>query len=902
MGRTSSRETSRSGAPSGSRLASHLARGASACSIGLVALMAVQVASAATITVDASNSPRGNPPFWSEMVGTGTASLSLRADLQTHFKIANRELGMKRVRGHGILNDDMDIYQGPGNYNWDNYDTVLAGIAAAGMRPGMELSFMPRALARNGNDKDPPGDYNTYSDFIQAVVQRAVDLYGADDVSQWYWEVWNEPNYSGFWTGTMDDYFQMYDAAVAGAIAALPNILIGGPVTTQGSTSQMRDFLEHVQSSGARVSFLASHAYPGGSGPSANATFGRDDNNGRVNVITSAGHSPTEMLSFNTEWNTSYTGQGGNSDADNCVSMDSHANAPFILKSVKLLADQVEGDTPPLSVFSYWVISDIFDESSGPSGSYILGQGGNLPFGQVFGMMTFQGVRKAAFNAFKMLNYLGSRQLSVTGGTGDSDGVDGMATISTSDDEVAVIVYNYFSTINTTGSESGTLNVNNLPFAGEQIYVTKFGIDPDHSNPYGVWVGQGRPNNPTEEQWREMRAEQHLELLEPVGTETAGDSYTTTFDLPSQGAALIILSRERPLTGRDALMEMEGEDYDGQSGATKEDSNDESMGQSIAVDGGYIYYNNVDFTDAGVDGVELRVNAQSATTVELREDSETGTLLGTCDIAATGGSWDTQTCSLTPTTGVHTIYAVFGGSMRLNWMKFEQAGTVIGTGGAGGMGSGGAGGSGAVGGTQPIGGTGAVGGLGGSGATSGGTGAAGATGGTTVLTGGAPTTGGAPIGTGGVGATSTTGGASSTCQAPLQLCGVACVDTTSDVTNCGNCGVACPAPQVCSASVCTSSCAPGLTQCGQDCADLMTSVVSCGVCGQSCAPGQSCVSGSCEGAPTSAKSKQGDDGGCGCRVGSQRDSTPRGLLAGLLALGLLGRRRRSREQGTATLR
>ena len=81
--------------------------------------------------------------------------------------------------------------------------------------------------------------------------------------------------------------------------------------------------------------------------------------------------------------------------------MDNHWNAGFILKGVKLLSDKNQGDTPPLDVFSYWVLSDVFDESGGPSGSYILGQGGNLPFGRVFGLMTFQGVRKAAFNAFR---------------------------------------------------------------------------------------------------------------------------------------------------------------------------------------------------------------------------------------------------------------------------------------------------------------------------------------------------------------------------------------------------------------------------------------------------------------------------------------------------------------------
>ena len=324
--RSSLDEPSR-GVPRGTHPVSRLERGVSVGAMGLATLTAAAAASAATITVDASSSPRGNPRFWSEMVGTGTARLTLRADLQTHYKIANRELGMKRVRGHGVLNDDMDIYRGPGNYNWENFDTVMAAIDAAGMRPCMELSFMPAALARNGDSKDPPGDLDAYTQFIRAVVQRAVDLFGADDVAQWYWEVWNEPNYPGFWTGTMEEYFAMYDAAVAGATAALPNILIGGPVTTGDAFGDIADFLQHCQNSGTRVSFVSSHAYPGGSAPSASATFGRVDNDERVNVITSAGYSRSEMLSLNTEWNTSYTGQGGNV-ADTSVSMDSHVNAP----------------------------------------------------------------------------------------------------------------------------------------------------------------------------------------------------------------------------------------------------------------------------------------------------------------------------------------------------------------------------------------------------------------------------------------------------------------------------------------------------------------------------------------------------------------------------------------------
>ncbi|HYP77906.1 MAG TPA: carbohydrate-binding protein [Polyangiaceae bacterium] len=730
-------------------------RGVLASVVALAGLVVTGAAHAQTLTVDAATSPSGNPHFWSACVGTGTASLTLRADLQSHYKLANRELGMLRVRGHGVFDDDMGVFHGTGatpTYDWSKFDTYLAAIAAAGMRPIMELSFMPKDLAKSGDSRDPARDLTVYKQFIQAVVQHTVDKFGAADVGKWYWEVWNEPNYSGFWNGTMNDYFLMYDAAAAGAVAALPNIKIGGPATTQGSTTQMGDFLKHVKTSGARMTFVSSHAYGGGAAATAPANFGINDNNGRVGVITGNGYSTDEIESLNTEWNTSYAGQGGNT-ADNCVSMDTHANAAFILKSVKLLADQNKGDKPPLSIFSYWAVSDVFGEYSGDAGSYIQGQGGNLPFGSVFGLLTYQGVRKAAYNAFKMLNYTGSKLLSVTGGKGTSDGVDGMASISADNSEVAIIVYNYYSTINTTGMDSVTLNVNGLPFAGKNIFVTQFAIDADHSNPYGVWASQGKPKNPTEAQWQAMRAAQHLALAKPVATAAGAATYSTTLTVPKQGAAMILLSLKRPVTGRDGLADIEGEDYDGQSGVTKEESKDTSMGQSIAATASsYAFYNNVDFSDAGADKVELRVNAQAATSVEFHADTQTGTLIGKCAITATTG-WATQSCALTKTAGVHTVYAVFAGPLRLNSLKFVSAGDpgTGGTGGASGVGGGGGGMTSAAGSS----------GMASGGTSSGGT-ANGGAGGGVVPVGGAPSTGGSSgsgTGTGVAGSNASNAGA-----------------------------------------------------------------------------------------------------------------------------------------------
>jgi xylan 1,4-beta-xylosidase len=620
-----------------------------------------------SITVDASKTASGLPHFWSTCVGTGTASLTLRADLQTHYKLANRELGMQRVRGHGALND-LGIYLGPSSYDWTNFDTYLKAIAAANMRPLMELSFNPASLGSNGTNS-PPTDYAVYQQYIKDVVQRAVTDMGTTDVSQWYWEVWNEPNFSGFWTGTFDDYLTLYAHAVAGATAVLPNILIGGPVTTSGSSAQIQQFLSYAKTNNLRVAFASSHAYAsGGTGNVADSNFAVGDNNTRVSDIESSGL--PNLVSINSEWSSSYSGQGGGT-ADTVVSMDNHWNAPFIVKTVKLLADQIQGNTPPLEIFSYWTVSDIFNEG------YWVPDHNNIPFSAIFGLMNFQGVRKASWNAFRMLNYMGANRLTATGGTGTMDGVDAFAAESVAGDEVEIIVYNYYGTVamsSVSGSDTVALTVNDLPFTGPS-YVTQFPVDSGHANPYGVWVGQGQPVTPTEAQWEAMRSAQHLVPTQMPTPTSLNGSYTGTLTIPKQGAVLVTIGRSRPVIGRNAFVTTEGEDYDGQSAVTKEDSNDTSMGQAIlGSSGGYAYYEDMDFADGGVDAVQLRVNAQSATSLELRADTQTGTLIGTCPIAATGGSYSTQTCALMHTSGVHKLYINFAGAVHLNSFIFTGPG------------------------------------------------------------------------------------------------------------------------------------------------------------------------------------------------------------------------------------
>jgi len=684
-----------------------------AVATGLVILAGAWEANAGTITVDASKRTAGNPHFWSAAFGTGKAHLTLRSDWQTHVKIGNRELGAQRMRGHGLLNDEMGLYKGAGSYSWTNLDTYLSAISLANMRPIIETDFMPTALASSSSDAmhSPPKDYNAWKSFISALVQHCVDKYGAADVANWYFEIWNEPNYAGFWVNTdMNAYYTLYDNTVAAITSVVPNALVGGPAATD--PSPVSAFLAHCKSAGTRVTFLSSHNYPAGasSGTSADPAGLVSDNDTRVKAITSNGYTTAAVKSFNTEWNSSYSGQGGGS-GDAVTSMDNHWNVGFIIKAAKLLADKDSGDTPPIDVFSYWVLTDVFDESSGTDGMYMSKNSGNTPFGKVFGLMTFQGMRKAAFNAFKLLNYTGPNRLSVSGGSDNSGGINAMATTSTAGDALQILLYNYNNKLNTASGagDSQAISVSGLPtaLAGKEIFVTTYVVDEKNSNPYSVWTDLGSPATPSESDWEKMHQAQHLAVTTTKKTLTDA-TFSTTVTMLKQSGMLIILSATRPLMGRDALVEIEGEDYDGTAGATKEDSGDSAtLGQSISFgkSGDSVFYDNVDFTDDGVASVQLRVKSSADTTLELHQGSASGTTIAKCAVTNTSGAWATQSCTLsqaaTGFSNTSPLYLVASGALHLNWFKFQSGSAPAGTGGSGAGGSTGtgAGGSAAGGGT-----------------------------------------------------------------------------------------------------------------------------------------------------------------------------------------------------------
>jgi xylan 1,4-beta-xylosidase len=489
-----------------------------------------------TITVNGATKQGTVPHFWSRCVGTGGAQLCLDARWKAHAKIAVTEAGFQAFRGHRILTVSNPItWSGAGatpTFNFNAFDQIYDFLVdTLKTVPVVELSSMPTPLQTNG-EWSPPKDYTVWGTMIKALVAHCITRYGQAKVRTWIWEVWNEWNYPGFWTnGTEAQYYQLYQKAVEGAKSVDSLIKIGGPSSTSGGQDQA--FVNFCNSNNVKYDAVTNHCYGQGATGISDPAGIRNDNRTRSNAISST---KKTLLSLNTEFNSSYSGQGGNM-ADWCISMDSHVNAPFVAKVTKLLLDDHTAGTYQVpDVMSYWAISDVFDE-----GSWYASHS-TTPFGEVFGLINQQGIRKATFNAYKMLNMMGTSRLALTGGTGDADGVDGFATLSSDNAQVAVLVYNFYKQLaGQTAIDNVALSVS-LPFSnGTSVEVRHYRVDSLHSNAYAVWLKQGKPSNPSTTQLTDMQTASNLAELNPVKTVTySGTAYSESFTLPRQAVSLLV--------------------------------------------------------------------------------------------------------------------------------------------------------------------------------------------------------------------------------------------------------------------------------------------------------------------------------------------------------------------------
>src|SRR5580700_8708619 len=237
------------------------------------------------IIVDANAPSHPFPHFWEQMFGSGRAALSLRDSYRQDLRDVKRITDFEYVRFHAILHDEVGVYdedgQGRAVYNFSYVDQIYDGLLANGVKPFVELSFMPQKLAAHNilhsfwykPNVSPPKDWVKWDDLIAAFTKHLVDRYGIDEVAQWYFEVWNEPNLD-FWAGEpkQASYWELYDHSARAIKSVNPRLRVGGPATAQAAWVDA--FIKHCAENRVPVDFVSTHVY---GNDRAQDVFGTDE-------------------------------------------------------------------------------------------------------------------------------------------------------------------------------------------------------------------------------------------------------------------------------------------------------------------------------------------------------------------------------------------------------------------------------------------------------------------------------------------------------------------------------------------------------------------------------------------------------------------------------------------------
>jgi xylan 1,4-beta-xylosidase len=459
------------------------------------------------------------PHFWEHTVGSCHATMALRADWQSQLRRCHQELGFQHVRFHGILSDDMGTLMCENEqlvYSFFNADQIIDFLLSIGMRPFIELSFMPTTLS-SGNDivfhykgnVNPPKDYDGWKVLISKLVTHWVQRYGASEVAEWFFEVWNEPNLDAFWKGSQADYFKLYKYTAEAIREVNPALKVGGPATA--NNEWIAEFLAFCNKDNVPVDFISTHHYPTDS-------FGKPGDNTEEQLAASVRSAlrkeAAEVRSkakglpvYYTEWCTS-------SNPFDSMHDEPYA-AAFIIKTVMEATGLVNG-------YSYWTFSDIFEENYFSS----------APFHGGFGLMNIYGVPKPAYRAFELLHRLGNDLLPVEGGHETVD-----AWVIRGKGKVTVLLTNWALPRHDIKMEMVRITLTGLPEIRE-AHVER--IDETHANAAKGWADMGMPESLSPHMVQALESKSRLNK-EAITVFSENNTATMEIVLQAQAIACITL-------------------------------------------------------------------------------------------------------------------------------------------------------------------------------------------------------------------------------------------------------------------------------------------------------------------------------------------------------------------------
>lgn len=460
------------------------------------------------IVIDAQAPATPFPHFWEEMFGSGRAILTLRESYRDDLKAVKQVADFRYVRFHAIFHDELGVYNedehGNPVYNFSYVDQVYDGLLKNGVKPFVEIGFMPRKLAFNPDalhpfwykqNVSPPKSMERWDDLVSHFAQHLVERYGIDEVASWYFEVWNEPNID-FWNGIprQESYFDLYAQTARSLKGVNPRLRVGGPATA--AAAWVSDFLKYASENHVPVDFVSTHGYADDTVENLFGTHEKIPMDDRVCRAVEKVHaeirsSATPRLPLIwSEWNVE--------------GMLESRDTPFVGPALANTIRECDGQ---VDMLSFWTFSDVFEEG-GPIAR---------PFEGQFGLRAKGGINKPSYYAYGLLHQLGNERIA-------TDSKDVLAT-RTEDRGLAIAVWNLV--------DPGTQGVKrsiDLEFlhVADNAKASVQRVDNEHGNVLKKYAAMGSPLDPMPAQVEQLNRETALPA--PEETTLQGGKLPLTLD------------------------------------------------------------------------------------------------------------------------------------------------------------------------------------------------------------------------------------------------------------------------------------------------------------------------------------------------------------------------------------
>jgi len=451
------------------------------------------------VRIDANGPTSPFPHFWEEMFGSGRAVLTLRDSYRQDLDAVKAATDFKYLRFHAILHDEVGVYNedehGNPVYNFAYVDQIYDGLLKHGVRPFVEISFMPKKLAFNPDalhpfwykpNVSPPKSWEKWDGMITEFARHLRERYGTEELAQWYFEVWNEPNID-FWGGIprQRSYFELYDHTARALKSVSSRLRVGGPATAAAAWAP--EFLKHAAENHVPVDFVSSHAY---ADDTVEDLFGTKEEIPMDDRVCRAVAKVKKQIESSalpklpllwTEWNV--PGMNGARDT-------SYVGAA--------LANTIRECDGLAEAMSFWTFSDVFEE------------GGPIPqpFVGMFGLRAKGGINKPSYYAFGLLHKLGDRRIA----NADSN----LIVTKRNDGALVIALWNLVDPGKAGSSKTVRLSFENVQ---NNAAVTLSRVDDEHGNTLAAYRALGSPRYPTQDQVERMNAATKLPAPKQVHIE-----------------------------------------------------------------------------------------------------------------------------------------------------------------------------------------------------------------------------------------------------------------------------------------------------------------------------------------------------------------------------------------------